>query len=84
MGKSNVLSVLMAITRILFMEHVLNVMMLMLCHALSLVIKIKINIWKIIKDFIILLGQTAIFTVHKYGFQQYILQSVNKDMLSMK
>ena len=73
----------MVIMLILFMEHVFNVKKVMQKHAHNLVIKIKTDLWKIIKDFFIPLGQMDKFIVHKYGFQKLHLQSVFKDMLSM-
>ena len=47
----------MDIMLILFMEHVLNAKREMQYHAPNLVIKIKTNLWKIIKDFFILSEQ---------------------------
>ena len=74
----------MVIMPILYTEHACNVMMLLLYNALNLAIMIKISIWITIRDFITLFGQMDSFTAHRCGFQQYILQSVNKDMLSMR
>ena len=58
----------MGIMQILFMELVSFVMKVMQYHAHKLVIKIKTPIWKIIRDFIILLDQMDKFIVQKYGF----------------